>query len=163
MAVLASTTLAGMSTAAGDVIIQGTIDGEENAWERLKAQGDSPEFFTDISSNIQLFNLHGVKDASRFDPKGSILFSMSRMGDRVVDVELGYYEDSRAGPDFLANDHVGEIDYTIDSVAIDGDTARVSGSATGELHFVEDRMANEYDASTTRSVTIEFDTTLPRQ
>ena len=162
-AVVSGAALVSMNALAGEEIMRGTIDGEEHVWERLEGQGDSPAFFTDVSSNVELFNLHGFKDGGAFDPRGSMVFSTSRMGDRLVNLELGYYENSSTGPDFLASDHVGEIDYTIDTIEVEGDTARISGEISGELHYVEDALHEEYDASRTRSVTVEFDTTLPRQ
>ena len=148
---------------AGEEIIQGTVDGEARTWERFGSAGDGPAFFADLPANARLYNLHGFEDGASHDPQGSMLLSVSKMGERVASVELGYYEESRTGPDYLANQQVGQLDYEFETLSVENDTARITGRITGELHFVEDALREEYDESRTRSVDIVFDTTLPRQ
>ena len=148
---------------SGETLVSGSLDGEAHTWERLQVDGDPPAFFSEIASGTHLLNLHGFKDSSAMDPMGSVIVSVTASGNHIIAAELGYYDDSRTGPDFRADGQVGEIEYEIHNIDIDGDTAHISGVVSGELHYAEDRLRGEYDSSRTRTLEVEFDTTLPRQ
>ncbi len=155
--------LAGGQALAGEVVMSGTIDGDERTWERFDTDDGGPAFFTDLPAGARLFNLHGLRDGSTPNPLGSLIVSVTTFNDNVGRVEVSYYHEQAGGPDFVGNDQLENVEYEFDRLEVDGDTARISGRVSGELHHREDPLSEETDPSRTRSVEVEFDTTLPEQ
>ena len=163
-AILGATALILSGTAhAGEEIIRGTVDGEERTWERFDTDDGEPAFFTDLPAGARLFNLHGLRDGSTPNPLGSLIVSVTTFNDNVGRVEVSYYHEQAGGPDFVGNDQLENVEYEFDRLEVDGDTARISGRVSGELHHRENPLSEETDPSRTRSVEVEFDTTLPEQ
>ncbi|WP_019589602.1 MULTISPECIES: hypothetical protein [unclassified Thioalkalivibrio] len=159
----AALTLTGGQAVAGEVVMSGTIDGDERTWERFDTDDGGPAFFTDLPGGARLFNLHGLRDGSTPNPMGSLIVSVTTFNDNVGRVEVSYYHEQAGGPDFVGNDQLENVEYEFDRLEVDGDTARISGRVSGELHHRENPLSEETDPSRTRSVEVEFDTTLPEQ
>ena len=75
--------LAGGQALAGEVVMSGTIDGDERTWERFDTDDGGPAFFTDLPAGARLFNLHGLRDGSTPNPLGSLIVSVTTFNDNV--------------------------------------------------------------------------------
>ena len=138
--------------------LEGAIDDEGRQWYILKADGESTANFSEHMPGMLGINIQGHAE-DHFVVEGSIAVSITMMdGKPIGGPEVSYFPDAGMFPMYTST---GDGEWHLETVEVDGDTATVTGTYSGQLALVES-MQDEADTENTVAVDLRFDVTALR-
>jgi len=113
--------------------LSGTIDGEKKTWEIVEIPNDSLVSYTEMGPGLQTFSIRGVNE-ERSPIKGGLTIGFIVINGSPSTPSVTYHHTNRMFPHY-GNLQGGQLE--IDTLEIEGDTARIVGSIKGQLQYLE--------------------------
>lgn len=148
---------AGVAT-AGESRLAGELDGETREWIIVERQTTSSAAFSELSSGLVRVTIAGHAD-DLVTTEGSLVITFMVMQGTPREVEVKYFPEASRLPVYTLSQSDA---LDLDSIEIDGDTARIVGGFDGDIPRQED-FNEDPDPENSIHLDVEFDVQARRQ
>ncbi|WP_429911322.1 hypothetical protein [Glycocaulis sp.] len=139
--------------------VSGSLDGEARQWHVLQGEDGKTVNFSELSPGFHTVTVQAHRN-TRYEVEGSVSITFTLMDGEIIDAEAMYFPEARMTPHFT--DENAQDGLVLETVNLDGGTARLVGRYEGELAY-RASMFREPDESNTVSLVVEFDVTPSRE